>query len=260
MSSDHAPLLRYTVSGGVATIEIDHPTRLNAMTFEMWQELPRRLDEAERDDAVRVVLLRGAGSKAFSSGSDISQFGERRSTEAGITLWNDTVQVAARRLAALRKPTIAWVQGMCFGGGVGLAVHCDLRYASADAVFSIPAAKLGVAYYPSWLKRLSALTGPAHAKEIMYTARRYDAEQAAQIGLVNAVCDAERVADVTQRMAGAAPLSLGASKLAIDEAIEPGRHGLQACEDALRACFASQDYTEGQAAFREKRTPAFSGR
>lgn len=260
MSSEHTPTLRYQKDGGVATLSIDHPTRHNAMTFDMWVALPGLIEKADADPDVRVLVLRGAGEKAFSSGSDISQFGERRSTEAGVKLWNDTVVAAADRLVRLSKPSVALIRGLCFGGGVGLSLHCDLRFATSDATFSIPAAKLGVGYYPAWLKRLSSLVGPAIAKEIMFTARRYDAAQALKVGLINDVRDEAETVELAARMASLAPLSLRASKMAIDDAVEPGKYGDDACQQALRTCFASQDYKEGQAAFRDKRPPTFTGR
>src|SRR5690606_15861468 len=120
--TDHTPELRLEKNGAVATLWIDHPTRLNAMTFDMWASIPGLLDQVESDDEVRVLVLRGAGGKAFSSGADISQFGERRSTEEGVKLWNDTVQASVARLAVSPKPVVALIQGYCFGGGVGLAL------------------------------------------------------------------------------------------------------------------------------------------
>ncbi|MEI2415923.1 enoyl-CoA hydratase [Orrella sp. JC864] len=257
MSSE--PTLHYGVQDGVATLRIDHPARHNAMTFQMWQRLPALAAQAQDDPAVRVLLLRGTGGKAFCSGSDISQFGERRSTPEGIALWNGTVVQAVDALARVAKPTVALIEGLCMGGGMGLALHCDLRFATEDASFAIPAAKLGVAYYPSWLRRLSALAGPAVAKELMFTARRYDARQALSIGLVNAADGVEAALERVARMAALAPLSQAASKMAIDEAVAPGTHGEQACQQALERCFASDDYKEGQAAFQAKRPPVFVG-
>jgi enoyl-CoA hydratase len=209
---------------------------------------------------VRVLVLRGVGDKAFSSGADISQFGERRSTDEGVKLWNDTVQAGVARLAAFPKPVVALIQGYCFGGGCGLALHCDLRYAMQDAHFSIPAARLGVGYYPTWLQRLAALVGPAVAKEIMFTARRYDARQALAAGLINGVVSEADALATVQAIAGLAPLSHRASKMAIDDAFVPGLYGQEQCEDAVLACFRSEDYKEGQAAFRDKRPASFDGR
>lgn len=256
-----APQLRLEKQGGVATLWIDHPTRLNAMTFDMWAGLPALLAEAQEDATVRVLVLRGAGDKAFSAGADISQFGERRSTEAGVKLWNETVQASVACLARFPKPVVALIQGICFGGGVGLALHCDLRYALPQARFSIPAARLGVAYYPGWLQRLTALVGPAVAKEIMFTAGRYDAAQAQAMGLINGVLEEARILEVVHSVAQLAPLSHAASKLAIEAAAQPaGWYGQAQCEAAVLACFRSQDYKEGQAAFRDKRPPVFAGR
>jgi enoyl-CoA hydratase/carnithine racemase len=263
MSSEHTdrtPELRLEKQGATATLWIDHPTRLNAMNFDMWASIPRFLDELQTDDRIRVLVLRGAGGKAFSSGADISQFGERRSTEEGVRLWNSTVESSVARLAAFPKPVVALIQGVCFGGGMGLALHCDLRYALEGASFSIPAARLGVAYYPSWLQRLTALVGPAVAKEIMFTARRYDTSQAQAAGLINTVVSEAEAMDAIARIASLAPLTHRASKMAIDEAARPGLYGAQPCEDAVLACFRSEDYKEGRAAFGEKRPPSFQGR
>lgn len=257
---EHTPVLRLDKQGAVATLWIDHPTRLNAMTFDMWASIPALLDEVGRDEKLRVLVLRGAGDKAFSSGADISQFGERRSTEEGVNLWNNTVQASVARLSVFPKPVVALIKGYCFGGGVGLALHCDLRYAMEDARFSIPAARLGVGYYPSWLRRLASLVGPAIAKEIMFTARRYDARQALAVGLVNAVVSEADALAAVQTIADLAPLSHQASKWAIDEAGLPGLYGPDQCEAAVLACFRSEDYKEGQAAFRDRRPASFHGR
>lgn len=257
---EHSPTLRLEKEGAVATLWIDHPTRLNAMSFDMWASIPALLDQVESNADLRVLVVRGAGSKAFSSGADISQFGERRSTDEGVKLWNDTVQASVARLAGFPKPVVALIRGYCFGGGVGLALHCDLRYVVEDARFSIPAAKLGVGYYPSWLKRLSALVGPAKAKEIMFTSGKYDARQALDAGLVNAVGSEADALAAVQAIAVLAPLSHRASKIAIDEAVMPGLYGSEQCEAAVLDCFRSEDYKEGQAAFRDKRPAAFRGR
>ena len=260
MSFEETPVLRYRKENQVATLSIDNSARLNAMTFEMWKSLPDFLGQVESDPEVRVLVLRGAGDKAFSSGADISQFGARRSTEEGVKLWNTTVSDGVAQLAAFPKPVVGLIRGICFGGGVGLALHCDLRFAIDDASFSIPAARLGVGYYPTWLRRLSALVGPAVAKEIMFTARRYNAQQAQAVGLINGICTEDEALNIVQKISGLAPLSHKAAKLAIDEAVNPGSYGLERCEQALGACFASQDYIEGQAAFRDKRPAVFSGR
>ncbi len=260
MSFEETPALRYQKQNQIATLSIDNPARLNAMTFEMWKSLPDFLEQAKSDPEVGVLVLRGAGDKAFSSGADISQFGARRSTEEGVKLWNTTVSEGVAQLAAFPKPVVGLIRGFCFGGGVGLALHCDLRFVIDDASFSIPAARLGVGYYPMWLHRLSALVGPAVAKEIMFTARRYNSEQALAVGLINGIYNEDEALDIVRKISKLAPLSHTASKLAIDEAVIPGSYGLERCEQALSACFSSQDSIEGPAAFRDKRPAVFSGR
>lgn len=263
MSSEsvaQTPSLRLEKQGAVATLWIDHPTRLNAMSFDMWESIPAFIDDVEADDDIRVVVLRGAGEKAFSSGADISQFGERRSTPEGIKLWNTTVQASVARLGTCAKPVVALIQGICFGGGMGLALHCDLRYALEGSSFSIPAARLGVGYYPSWLSRLTWLVGPAFAKDMMFTARRIDTSEAKASGLINAVVTHAQAQATIERIASMAPLSQRASKVAINETVSAGLYGDEQCEAAVLTCFHSEDYKEGRAAFAEKRPPSFKGR
>ncbi len=263
MSSEsvaQTPTLRLEKQGAVATLWIDHPTRLNAMSFEMWASIPGFIDEVEADGDIRVLVLRGAGEKAFCSGADISQFGERRSTPEGVKLWNDTVQASVARLGMCSKPVVGFIQGICYGGGMGLALHCDLRYALEGSSFAIPAAKLGVGYYPSWLRRLTSVVGPAFAKDMMFTARRLSTEEARAAGLVNGVVTLSEVQAIIERIASLAPLSQRASKMAIDEAVSPGLYGEEQCGAAVLTCFASEDYKEGRAAFGEKRPPSFKGR
>lgn len=259
MSSEYTPRLRLLKKGNVATLTIEHPKRLNAMTFEMWSSLPEYLKEVAEDPKLRVLVLRGGDGKSFSSGADISQFGERRSTEEGVRLWNSTVQDSVAQLAALPKPVVALISGICYGGGFGLALHCDLRYVIGEAAFAIPAAKLGIGYYPDWLRRLTALVGPAAAKEIMFTSRRYDQAQALRVGLINDVLDDAAACAMVERIGSLAPLSHRASKMAIEEVVMPDLYGTQACEDAVLDCFRSEDYKEGRAAFQEKRPANFKG-
>jgi len=258
-SEEYVPYLKLQKTGPVAMLTIEHPRRLNAMTFEMWASLPGLLKEVADDPELRVLVLRGGDGKAFSSGADISQFGERRSTEEGVRLWNTTVEAGVAQLAMFLKPVVAVVSGICYGGGFGLALHCDLRYVVGEASFAIPAAKLGIGYYPNWLHRLTALVGPATAKEMMFASRRYDQAQALRVGLVNDVLDEAAVQDMIARIASLAPLSHRASKMAVEEAVAPGTYGVRACEAAVLDCFNSEDYKEGRAAFQEKRPARFKG-
>jgi enoyl-CoA hydratase len=258
-TANDAPRVRTERVAQVGYVTFDNPAKHNAMTFDMWQSLPALLQALDDDPAIRVIVLRGQGPRAFVSGSDISQFGERRNTPEGVTLYNATVDRAVASLGNVRKPTMAWIQGYCYGGGIGLALHCDLRYASADSAFSIPAGKVGLGYHELWMQRLAVLVGPANAKEIMFTARRYDSANAMRMGLVNDVLPEEAVADIVRTIASLAPLTHLASKLAIDTACRPLEEGRQACQAAIRRCFDSQDYVEGRTAFVEKRQPAFQG-
>lgn len=245
--------------GAVGRVIIDNQAKRNSMSFDMWQSLPGHLAALDDDPSIRLVVLQGAGTRAFASGSDISQFGERRNTPEGVALYNATVERAIAALGAVRKPTVADIRGYCFGGGVALALHCDLRYASADASFCIPAGKVGVGYHELWLQKLAWLVGPANAKEIMLTARRYDAQSALRIGLVNQILDDAGVAGILQTIGDLAPLTHLASKLAIDTATAPADEGRAACQAAILRCFHSQDYVRGRTAFVEKRLASFRG-
>ncbi len=248
------------VDGAVGWLTIDNLAKHNALSFDMWESLPALLASLDDEPEVRVIVLRGAGEKAFASGSDISQFGERRNTPEGVALYNATVDRAVASVAATRKPTVAWIHGYCFGGGLALALHCDLRIAGQGASFSVPAGKVGLGYNHLWLQRLTWEVGPARAKEILYTARRYDADAALRIGLVNAQCDAEAFAALLAEIAALAPLTLQAAKVAIDATIAAGAYDPAPAQAAIRRCFESQDYVEGRQAFAEKRAPRFSGR
>jgi enoyl-CoA hydratase/carnithine racemase len=247
------------VDGHVGTLTIANIAKQNALSFDMWDSLPQRIRALDDDPAVRAIVLRGAGERAFASGSDISQFGERRNTPEGVALYNATVDGAVAAVGAARKPTIAWIHGYCFGGGLAIALHCDLRIAGEKASFAIPAGKLGLGYNHLWLQRLTWVVGPAHAKEILYTARRYGDDEAMRIGLVNRRCSADEFAALVSEICALAPLTHIASKAAIDAAIAPGPYDPSRAIAAIRRCFESRDYVEGRSAFAEKRAPDFLG-
>ena len=250
--------------GAVGFITFNRPERHNAMSVEMWAAVPEALDRLEGDDAVRVIVLRGAGGKAFISGADISQFEKQRSGASGNIGYDTLVGTANQRLGAARCPTIAMIRGYCIGGGLGVALQCDLRIATRESRFGIPAARLGVGYGPPGLKRLMDVVGPAFAMEIFYTARQFSADEALAMGLVNRVLDDAElesyVADYCARIAENAPLTIGAVKTCVRELSRGREFDRERCEAAVRACFESEDYVEGRRAFMEKRRPVFKGR
>ena len=251
------------IADGVGTITFNNPEKRNAMSLEMWRGLVEILDLFAADASVRAVVLAGAGAKAFVSGADISQFGSQRADAAAQRDYDALTSAGRARLAAFPRPVIARIRGFCLGGGLGIALQADLRIAADDAEFGIPAARLGLAYGAGMVRQLVALVGPAHARMLLYTGDRIDAREAARIGLVNRTVPAgelmDAVADVARAMADNAPLSIRAAKLAVAGAEAPGSVADADIEAAIAACFDSEDYREGRAAFQEKRPPRFAG-
>jgi enoyl-CoA hydratase len=250
--------------GAIGWMVFNNPARHNAVSVEMWQAVPEILEEFGRDDEIRVVVLAGAGGKAFVSGADISEFGEKRGSREATLAYNALVEEASDRLLACRKPTIAMIQGYCIGGGLAISLCCDLRIASENSRFGVPAAKLGLGYAYPGIKRLADVVGPSFAKEIFFTARQFDAAEALQMGLVNRVRPVEEleayVTNYAATIGGNAPLTIGAVKLCVGEyAKDPGKRDLKACQEAVERCFGSADYIEGRTAFMEKRKPVFRG-
>ena len=259
-----SPALLAHRDGPVFTITAANPTRLNAWTAAMWQALPGLIAEAEADPQIRIIVLRGAGEAAFSAGADISEFDSVRTGDAASS-YDRLNDAAFDALANCAKPTIAMIHGFCLGGGLGLALSCDLRIADEVARFAIPAAKLGLAYKARWIAALLRAVPPAFAKEILFTGRRLGPTEALAIGLVNRVVPpaglAGEVGALAAEIAANAPLSIAAAKETIDTlsrpaaALDSPRFGALAA-----ACLDSRDYAEGRRAFMEKRKPVFEGR
>ncbi|MFZ3361595.1 MAG: enoyl-CoA hydratase [Xanthobacteraceae bacterium] len=250
--------------GGVGIVTFNNPERHNAVSLEMWEATTEILNGFAADNDIRVVVLTGAGGKAFVSGADISKFGSERSTLEAVRSYNSKTEATYASIADFPKPTIAMISGYCIGGGLGLATCCDLRICSDNSRFAVPAAKLGLGYGYSGLKRLVDIVGPSFAKEIFYTARQFDAEEARSMGLVNRVVPAAElesyVKGVTDMISANAPLTIKAVKFTVGETVkEDSKRNLARSAELVEQCFKSRDYTEGRTAFMEKRKPAFTG-
>ena len=249
--------VRTSIDGAIGTLTLDNPARRNAMDLAMYAAVPAAVETLLAHDALRVVVLRGAGDQAFGAGSDISEFRARR-TGDDAAAYNATEAAAAEAVESIPVPVIAAIHGACMGGGVGLALCADLRYAADDARFAVTPAKLGVGYPPDAMARLVAAVGAPRAKELVFTARVIDAVDAARFGLVNQVlpkADLDTgVQEVAATIAGLAPLTLRAAKTA---AREP--HSTTAAAEALR-CYHSGDFLEGIDAHLAKRPARFDGR
>lgn len=257
------PEVLHTIDGHVATVTLSNPGRFNAMSLGMWHALGDTLARLDADTAVRVVVLRGDGDKAFVSGADISEFEGQRSDPAGVQAYDMAVRRAQQGIMDLRCPVIAAISGICYGGGLGLALACDLRYAAPNARFRMPAARLGLGYALDGIKRMVDVLGPARSAEFFYTAQVCDAPLALQMGLLNALHDDvfAHVQQLAAGIAGNAPLTLAAGKLAFNTVLDGcDTARASAVDAAVRACFESSDYAEGRAAFAEKRPPRFTGR
>ena len=249
--------------GAVGWLIFNNPERRNAVSVDMWEAIPRVLAEYESDPQIRVIVLAGAGDKAFVSGADISQFEKQRSSEDAVQRYEELAEAAAARLQGCDKPVVAMIRGYCLGGGVNIAVLCDLRIAADDARFGIPAAKMGLGYRASSMKNLVDIVGAAYAREIMITARQFTAAEAKEMGLVNkvvAVSELEKtIAEYTETISGNAPLTMRAAKRIIREVVKT-TYDAAKCKAWAKECFDSEDYKEGRKAFMEKRKPAFKGR
>ncbi|MDP2255989.1 MAG: enoyl-CoA hydratase [Polaromonas sp.] len=246
-------------------IRFNNPARHNALSVDMWEAVPALLSQAQSDDRVRLVVFSGAGEKSFVSGADISQFEDMRAAQEAVTRYEHMAENALMSILNFSKPTLSCIRGYCIGGGVNVAISCDIRIASTDSVFSIPAARLGLGYRYSAMKNLVDLIGPGAAKDLFFTARKIDANEARSLGLISRVCEPEQLpallAEYTSAMAVNAPLTIRAAKAITAEILKPSPDLDRAlCQQLIRGCFDSADYAEGRKAFMEKRKPVFIGK
>ena len=250
--------------GAVGRMIFNNPGRHNAVKLQMWEAIPTILDLLEADDDIKVIVLEGAGDRSFVAGADISEFETVRATPEGYKHYENVADNATDRLSDSTKTTIAMIQGYCIGGGTGIAVACDLRFASSDSRFGVPAAKLGVGYRAGGIAKVLALVGPSFTKEIFFTARQFSAEEALQMGLINRMVERDQlrpaVAEYCDTIAVNAPLSIKAVKKILKELTRrDAEPDWDLCEELVEECFASDDYIEGRRAFMEKREAVFKG-
>jgi enoyl-CoA hydratase len=251
--------------GAIGWITFNNPARHNAVSMVMWEALYDIVTDYANDDAIRVIVVKGAGEKAFVSGADISEFEEKRSSPETTKLYNATAQKASKALKDVNKPTIAMIRGYCVGGGVSTAMSCDLRIAAEGSTFAVPAAKLGLGYEYDGIRKLMDVVGPSFAKEIFFTARQFTAAEALTMGLINRMVPSDQleayVRDYANAIAANAPLTVASIKTIVAEAVkDESVRDKRLCQEVVDRCFNSADYVEGRQAFMEKRKPKFTGR
>ena len=254
-----------SVTEGVGVVTFNNPDKRNAMSLEMWEGFGQAAIELRDDPEVRVVVLVGAGDKAFVSGADISQFEKTRHNAAASEEYSKKSEAQRALFGNFPKPTIACIRGFCLGGGMQVAMLADIRIAAEDSQFGIPAAKLGIAYGYDGLRNLVSLVGPSWARLIMYTGMRIDSREAMRIGLVDRVLPNGELWDATMEIArtisGNAPLAIKAAKITIAQVLkDPDKRDMAAIKQIGIDCMDSEDFREGRRAFMEKRKPEFKGK
>jgi enoyl-CoA hydratase/carnithine racemase len=252
------------LDGQVLHIRFNNPEKHNALSVDMWEAIPPLLEKAAADDNVRMVVLSGEGGKAFVSGADISQFEDMRAAKEAVKKYEALAEAALQGLYEFPKPTLACIRGYCIGGGLNVAISCDLRIATSNSVFSIPATRLGLGYRYSAMKNLTNLVGPGYAKDIFFTGRRLDAAEALRIGLINRLAEPDGLdallAEYTTAITTGAPLTIKAGKRIIRDVLKTDDADMELARRLILDCFESEDYAEGRRAFMEKRKPVFKGK
>ncbi len=256
--------LEHHVQGHVGYVTFNNPAKFNAMNYDMWCALPVAMKALVDDPQVRLIILQGAGDKAFVSGADISQFNTHRNGDAS-THYNEATQAGYASVLDCPKPTLAKIRGICMGGGLGLALNCDVRMAAADGKFRMPAGRLGLGYAFDGVKRFTEIMGTANTADLFFSARIFGADEALRIGLLKQVIPVAELDAVVgayaQMVCENAPMTLAAAKRSLLELRKnPHERDMAGVQAMVDACFTSEDYKEGRKAFAEKRTPQFQGR
>lgn len=250
---------------GIGWVTLDNPARRNAISLDMWQAMDDAFAAFEADPVVRVVVMHGAGGKAFAAGADISQFEDQRKNAEQAEEYARISRAGRQRIAGFPKPLIAMIEGYCIGGGVLLAALADIRIGAENSVYGIPAARLGLGYPYESVEKVVGLVGPAVAKELLFTARRFDAARAEATGLINFAVPTEALEDEVRKMAEEiarnAPLTIQLVKYETAQVMrDPSERDMAGVEARIKTCFESEDYRKGRRAFMEKRTPVFEGK
>jgi enoyl-CoA hydratase/carnithine racemase len=256
--SDHLLVER---QGAVATVVLNKPQSHNAISIDMYRDLPAIMAELDADRTVKVVVMRGAGQKSFASGADISEFEQERSDAAKAKNYNQHVANAEQAVEGLTKPTIAMIHGYCIGGGAGLALSCDIRLADERAKFAITPAKLGLVYSLESTKRVVDLAGPSRAKWILMSGQQIQAERALQLGLFDELYPVEELEkaayDLAELITTRAQFSVRAGKVMVQKVVGGQVRDDQATTDLRNSSFDTVDFAEGVRSFLEKRPPRF---